>query len=154
MKILPVLCILLVTSACGTKPSDSLSPSERGEIENEIETHVDEFIKNYNQKKLDEAFKDIANKKEFKAGVGGEFMDYPKFYEHIKGFLDLVDTLEVKKVKREITIITEDIAIYSMVQSQNLKLKSGKHYHPIYAVTFFFRRIDKVWRVVYLHESA
>jgi|GEM_PF-5342646 len=153
MRILPVLCILLAASGCGKKSTDSLSPSDRKEIEDEIETHIDEFIENYNQKKLDEAFKDIANKKEFKAGVGGQFMDYPKFYEHIKGFLDLVDTLEAKKVESEITFITKDMVIYSMIQSQNLKLKSGKHYHPTYAVTFFFRRIDKVWRVVYLHES-
>jgi len=153
MKIVPVFCILLTMLSCATKPDDSLSSSERKDIEKEIESHIDDFIKNYNEKNLDEAFKDIANKKEFKVGVGGEFMDYPRFYRHIKGFLDKVDTLEAKKVKSYTTIITRDVAIYSMIQSQNLTLRNGKHYQPTYAVTFLFRKIDNVWRVVYLHES-
>ena len=134
----------------------SLTIAEKEQIQKEIKAAINKLILGCENLDMDLAFSMFANSPDFlMMGTDGTLCDYQTYLKNNIDYLMTCTSFKLTTYREEIRIIDPEIAIYSWAYGAEAILKTGEQDIVENAgASFVFEKKNRVWKVVYYHESS
>lgn len=134
----------------------SLTIAEKEQIQQEIKAAINTLILGCENLDMDLAFSMFANSPDFlMMGTDGTLCDYQTYLKNNIDYLMTCTSFKLTTYREEIRIIDPEIAIYSWAYGAEAILKTGEQDIVENAgASFVFEKKNRVWKVVYYHESS
>lgn len=135
---------------------DSLSSEEIGEIKKELQSVIDTLIRGCEALDMKTAFQMFCDSDDFlMMGTDGSLCDYGTYLENNINYLGGCRSFRLTTHDSRIRVFDKNTAVYSWAYGVEAVLKTGgKDIIEKAGASFFFRRIDGTWKVVYYHEAS
>ena len=136
--------------------SNEFSRLDRQQIEDELSTTFDELIAGCEALDLERAFSIFADTPDFlMMGTDGSLCDHRTYLKNNIDYMMTCTSFKLTTFRREIRIISREVAILSWAYRAEAGLKTGERDIIENAgASFVFRKVAGEWKVVYYHESS
>ena len=134
----------------------NIQNTERKNIENELHLAIDKLISGCETLNMDLAFEIFHDSPDFMMmGTGGNICDYQTYLNDNCTYLAGCENFKLKTFNRKIHILDRTTAVYSWAYGVEAKQKTGElDIINNAGASFFFKKMENKWKVVYYHESS
>jgi ketosteroid isomerase-like protein len=156
MKTFFISLFAILIIGCTSQAPKPMTDSEKEAIKSEVKKEFTAMVEACMKVDLQTALSYYWDSPDFKGfGVDGELIDYATFKKANEEFFNAVQTLQFLSIKEDIKVLASDLAIFIWQYKAEIDLKTGEkmNFDKI-GVTYLYKKIDGVWKIVYYHESA
>ena len=134
----------------------NLQNSEKKIIEDDLNLAIDQLISGCESLNMELAFEIFNDSPDFyMMGTGGNLCDYRTYLSDNFAYLGGCESFKLKTFNRVIHIIDKITAVFSWAYGVEAKQKTGEiDIIDNAGASFFFRKINNKWKVIYYHESS
>lgn len=155
MKKLILTLLPIIILSCGTKTEGSLTENKKETIKSELQSIMNQIIQNNELGNMEKAIEPYLDSPEFISISNGQISDYKKFMIENKYYFDALKSQKFSVSEMIYTYINNENVIITWRSSAFVKMKDEQEIKiDPYTVTFIFKKVNKLWKVIYAHGSG
>jgi ketosteroid isomerase-like protein len=155
MKRCIILAVLLFFG-CDKQKIAQMTPQEQESAKAEIREAVNIIFQNLEKMDVDALFQSYSDSSKFILfTTDASMVDFEGAKNHHRSWFKYLSSLNVTTVKDEFRFLPGNIVICAWLGNFKMTLKSGEQLKvDKFGVTFIFRKINNIWKVIYQHASS
>jgi hypothetical protein len=136
--------------------AQSLSSTEKTEIEGNLQEAIDTLITGCENLDMEMAFQIFSNSPDFlMMATDGTVCDYQTYLNDNVNYLSSCSSFKLTTFQREIRVLDRNTAVLAWAYGAEATLKTGERDIIERAgASFLFKQVEDEWKVVYYHESS
>ena len=155
MKKLILTFLPMIILSCGTKTEGSLTENEKEIIKSELQSIMNQIIQNSEIGNMGESIKPYLDSPEFMSISNGQISDYKNFMIENKYYFEVLKSQKFSKSEMIYTFINNENVIITWGCSAFVQMKDEQEIKiDPYTVTFIFKKVNELWKVIYAHGSG
>jgi hypothetical protein len=155
MRIILLILLSLIFLSCGLKTGSSTTETEKETIKLELQSLMNELIKNNEIGNLEKSIEPYLNSPDFFSISNGQISDYKNFILANEQYFEALKSQKYSNSTFGYTFLNNENVIITWGCTARIQMKNDLEMKlDPYTATLVFKKVDDSWRIVYGHGSG